>query len=94
MNETVNVTVGGKYLVQYTCDGEPCVDLLTVNRLANLIGFQDCNECGNFRIYRLHPDRNPEPLDYHAENCMLYLFPELPIDGLVSMIDFAAWDEH
>ena len=61
------------YLVQYRCDGVFDAKVMDISELAILIGFCDCNECDDFDIYRLIPDKAPEKLRYSKECCILWL---------------------
>lgn len=82
------------YLVTYTIDygvhAEPCAKLMSMQEIANLVGFSDCNESGNFRVYRLSASGVPEPLI--VQDCRpltIKLF-----DLLWNEVDSATYDDH
>lgn len=54
------------YLVTYLMDWgthkEPCATFMSMREIADLVGFSDCNETSNVRVYRLSTSGTPEPL--------------------------------
>lgn len=66
-----------KYLITYACDNEYYSELLTMPEIANLIGFADCNDCYDFRIYRMvngQPDLLRYDKDCHPGCCSVILY--------------------
>ena len=81
------------YLVTYTINcgaAEPCARLMSMQEIADLVGFFDCNESGNYRVYRLSASGVPEPLivqDCRHLTVRLY-------DLAWNEVDSATYDDH
>lgn len=81
-----------KYLITYACDNEYYSELRTMSEIANLIGFADCNDCYDFRIYRLVRGV-PELLDYDTEHAPSYCAVNLYTSKGIE-IDSCEYAEH
>lgn len=81
-----------KYLITYACDGEYISEFSNMYGIANTIGFADCNDCYDFRIYRIVKGI-PELLDYNKECCPGYCAVTLYDLGGVE-IDSSEYAEH
>lgn len=58
------------YLVHSSVNGEHYADLMTMHQLAQLIGFNDCNDTTVTAVYRLNHRKKPESLEvvkHHRE---------------------------
>jgi len=81
-----------KYLITYACDGEYISEFSNMYGIANTIGFADCNDCYDFRVYRI-VNGIPELLNYEKECYSGYCGVSLyTLDGVE--IDFSEYDEH
>lgn len=81
-----------KYLVTYACDREYCSELVTIGGLADLIGFADCSDYYDFRVYNLWTGQ-PEELRYEKECSPGYCAVTL-YNHLGKEIDSAEYAEH
>ena len=81
------------YLVTYTINcgaAEPCARLMSMQEIADLVGFSDCNESSNVRVYRLSVSGVPEPLivmDCRHLTVRLY-------DLAWNEVDSATYEDH
>lgn len=81
-----------KYLITYACDGEYISEFSNMYGIANTIGFADCNDCHDFRVYRIVKGV-PELLHYEKECYSGYCGVSLhTLDGVE--IDFSEYNEH
>lgn len=82
---------GEKYLCTFMCEGEFYSCLKTMQEIANMVGFRDCDPCmENLRIYRIFPDK-VQPLDYadYHHRLEVCLFDENDVE-----IDSANYADH
>ena len=82
------------YLVTYTLDFgshmEPCAKLISMQEIANLIGFSDCDESEDHRVYRLSTSGVPEPLIIsNARPLIIKLY-----DLAWKEVDSATYEDH
>lgn len=82
------------YLVTYTLNFgshmEPCAKLMSMQEIAGLVGFRDCNESGNHRVYRLSTSGVPEPLQVWDHRGLIIELCDL--SG--NFVDAAEYDDH
>ena len=82
------------YLVTYTIKWggpmEPCVRLMSMQEIADLVGFSDCNESADHRVYRLSASGVPEPLQVWDHRGLIIELCDL--SG--NFVDAAEYDDH
>ena len=82
------------YLVTYTIEWggpmEPCARLMSMQEIADLVGFSDCNESGNHRVYRLSASGVPEPLIVSDDRPLTIKLYDLAWNE----VDSATYDDH
>lgn len=79
-----------EYLVTCFIDGEFCRFLMTMQKIAHMVGFRDCDEYEHLRIYCATPAgvQELEYADYHRElKVSLY-------DSADNEIDCGYYEDH
>ena len=79
-----------KYLCTFMCEGEFCTCLKSMQEIAHMVGFRDCEEYTDLRIYRIFPSGvlPVQYADYHS-NLEVCLY-----DRYDNFIDSANYADH
>ena len=78
------------YLITFKCDGEFMAEFMHMWQIAELYGFNDCNGTGDYKVYRLSPDAEPERLDIREGRHSIALFTEAG----EQVTEYEDWPEH
>lgn len=78
------------YLMGWGAHKEPCVKLMSMQEIANLVGFSDCDDSSDHRVYRLSASGVPEPLIVSdCRNLTVKLY-----DLAWNEVDSATYEDH